>query len=112
MEEADAYRLPGIVKKSRGLTQTEAYLSDLCDRTFLKLWSYANPFKAPGDELCDLIAVFGSHVFLFFDRETGSLRAEAANFDLAWSRFHKEAITKQIRKARLAAKHVDRARES
>ena len=57
MEKADAYRLPAIVKKSRGVTQTEAYLSELCDRTFLKLWSYANPFKAPGDELCDLIAV-------------------------------------------------------
>jgi hypothetical protein len=51
------------IQKSSGQTQTERYLS-------LGLWSYANPFKADGKELCDLIAVFENHVFLFFDRES------------------------------------------
>jgi hypothetical protein len=58
------------IDKSVGQTWTEQYLSHLCDRTFLKLWSYANPFKSDGKELCDLIAVFENNIFLFFDRES------------------------------------------
>ena len=55
--------------KSEGVTPTERLLADLCDRSFLKLWSYPNPFKEDKDELCDLLAVFENHVFIFFDRE-------------------------------------------
>jgi hypothetical protein len=50
-------RIPMAIEKSTGQTRTEQYLSHLCDRTFLKIWSYANPFKADGKELCDLMAV-------------------------------------------------------
>jgi hypothetical protein len=55
------------ISKSVGLTRTEQFLSKLCDNTFLKLWSYPNPFREPGKELCDLIAVFENHVYLFFE---------------------------------------------
>jgi hypothetical protein len=44
------------IQKSFGQILTEQYLSHLCDRTFLSLWSYANPFKEDGKELCDLFA--------------------------------------------------------
>lgn len=37
--------------KSDGMTPTERLLADLCDRTFLKLWSYPNPFKEDKNEL-------------------------------------------------------------
>jgi len=50
------------ITKSKGLTPTERLLSELCDLTFLKLWSYPNPCKADGKELCDLLAVFEDHV--------------------------------------------------
>jgi hypothetical protein len=52
------------IKKSPGQTRTEQYLAQLCDRTFLNLWAYPNPFKADGKELCDLLAVFEKNVFL------------------------------------------------
>ncbi|MGA2496030.1 MAG: hypothetical protein ABSF67_24435, partial [Roseiarcus sp.] len=94
------------ISKSIGLTSTEQYLSKLCDRTFLKLWSYPNPFRERGKELCDLIAVFQNHVYLFFDRETKSLTGEVEDFNLAWERWKKEAVTKQIKSAKKARNHV------
>jgi len=45
------------IKKSSGTTPTEQLLADLCEQTFLKLWSYPNPFKDDGDELCDLLVI-------------------------------------------------------
>ena len=58
-----------MIKKSLGITETEKMLAEFCERTFLKLWSYPNPYKGDGHELCDLLAVFGDYVFIFFDRK-------------------------------------------
>jgi hypothetical protein len=99
------------ISKSVGLTSTEQYLSKLCDRTFLKLWSYPNPFRERGKELCDLIAVFDNHVFLFFDRETKTLSGGFEDFDLAWERWKKEAVIKQIKSAKKARNHVLKNRD-
>lgn len=94
------------IKKSSGQTPTEQYLSRLCDKTFLGLWSYANPYKADGKELCDLIAVFENHVFLFFDRESRKFDREGRDVLLNWERWKKEAIEKQIRTAAGAKRYV------
>lgn len=32
------------IKKSQGFTPTERLLGRLCENTFLKLWTYPNPF--------------------------------------------------------------------
>ena len=58
-----------MVEKSTGVTETERVLAAFCERSFLKLWSYPNPYKDDGHELCDLLAVFGDYAFVFFDRE-------------------------------------------
>jgi hypothetical protein len=94
------------IQKSIGHTPTERYLSQLCDRTFLNLWSYANPFKADGKELCDLIAVFENHVFLFFDRESRKFDRFGAEIELTWERWKKEAVIKQIRTAAGAKRYL------
>jgi hypothetical protein len=93
------------IQKSVGQTRTEQYLSRLCDRTFLNLWSYTNPHKADGKELCDLIAVFENNVFLFFDRESRRFD-DGGDVLLTWERWKKEAITKQIRTAAGAKRYV------
>lgn len=87
------------IKKSTGVTATERLLAELCEKSFLKLWSYPNPFKEDGNELCDLLAVFESNVFIFFDRE--NLQFEKSNKDplLSWQRWKKTVIDKQIRTA-------------
>src|SRR5262249_10826310 len=97
---------PMTIQKSSGLTLTERYLTHLCDRTFLGLWSYANPFKTDGKELCDLIAVFENHVFLFFDRESRKFDRADVDVQLTCERWKKEAITKQVRTAAGAERYV------
>ncbi|MGE0869299.1 MAG: YecA family protein [Kofleriaceae bacterium] len=50
------------------LTPSEQLVYDLCKKSFLSLWSYANPRKSNdkhGKELCDALAVFGRHVIVF-----------------------------------------------
>jgi hypothetical protein len=79
--------------KSPGFTDTERFLFDLCDRTFLKLWSYPNPFRAPGRELCDLIAVFDRHVFLFFDRSQNAFERQQIDVMLTGSGGKKKRST-------------------
>jgi hypothetical protein len=78
----------------------------LCDGTFLRPWSYANPFKADGKELCDLIAVFDYNIFIFFDRESRKFERDDDDVHLTWERWKKEAITKQIRTAAGAKRYV------
>ena len=95
-----------MIQKSLGQTPTEQYLSHLCDQTFLGLWSYANPFKADGKELCDLIAIFDNHVFLFFDRESRKFDRVNSDVQLTWERWKKEAINKQIHTAAGAKRYV------
>ena len=95
-----------MIDKSKGKTRTEKLLSTLCDSTFLKLWSYANPCKDDGKELCDLIALFEDHLFIFFDRE--SLIFETSNKDtlLIWQRWKKKAIEDQIDNLKGAEKYI------
>jgi hypothetical protein len=110
-EECETPAVTAAISKSLGLTSTEQYLSQLCDRTFLKLWSYPNPYRERGKELCDLIAVFENHVYLFFDRETKALIGDVGDFNLAWERWKKEAVAKQIRSAKKARNHVLKNRD-
>ena len=99
-----------MISKSQGQTRTERVLSDLCDRTFLKLWSYANPFKDDGKELCDLLAVFENHVFIFFDRESLKFFRSKKDQILIWERWKKEAIEKQIKTSIGAEKYIKNGR--
>jgi hypothetical protein len=94
------------IKKSPGVTPTERLLAKLCERSFLKLWSYPNPFKDDGAELCDLLAVFDNHVYIFFDRESLRLTEGDADLLTAWSRWKKNVIDEQIRKANGAERYL------
>jgi hypothetical protein len=94
------------IEKSPGQTPTEQYLSQLCERTFLNIWAYPNPYKADGKELCDLLVVFENTVFLFFDRESRRFDKPGADTQLNWDRWKKEAITKQIQTATGAKRYV------
>lgn len=60
-----------IVEKSEGLTVSEKKLAALGYQTFLRLWSYPNPYKlqSNGKELCDLLIVFDNHIIIFSDKD-------------------------------------------
>ncbi|MFH1362163.1 MAG: hypothetical protein ABIH69_05875 [bacterium] len=95
-----------VIKKSKGITRTEKLLATLCDQTFLKLWSYANPCKEGGKELCDVLAIFDDNIFIFFDRESLILKASDKNLKFTWQRWKKKVIESQIKTASGAEKYI------
>lgn len=94
------------IQKSKGVTRTEKLLAKLCENTFLRLWSYPNPCKENGKEICDLLVVFEDNVFIFFDRESRRFDGANKNTLTSWSRWKKEAIDKQITTAKGAERYI------
>ena len=94
------------ITKPAGTTRTERLLATLCEKTFLKLWSWPTPRKDDGKELCDLIAIFDDHVFIFFDRASKAMRNTGKDVDVTWHRWKKEVIDKQINTAKGAARYI------
>jgi hypothetical protein len=93
------------IEKSLGVTPTERLLTELCDRSFLKLWTYPNPYGEDGKELCDLLAVFENEVFIFFDREK-SITDLNRGASLTWERWKRRVIDAQIASARGAERYI------
>lgn len=92
-----------ILNKSYGSTNTEVYLSRLCNETFLSLWSYPNLFrdqgrtnskrseaKGDGKELCDILVVFENHIIIFSDKKCAF--SSSGDIQLDWTRWYKKAV--------------------
>lgn len=77
-------------KKSQGLTPSEAILSDLCEKSFLNLWTYPNLYRKAGKELADLIVIFGNDVLIFSDKSIAYPSTDDPA--LNWSRWFRAAI--------------------
>jgi hypothetical protein len=87
-------------QRSEGLTASEQVLAELCDKSFLKMWTYPNLFRKPSKELTDLLVVFGNDVIIFSDKSCSY--PNTGNADLDWSRWYNHSIAhsvKQIAKA-------------
>ena len=88
---------------SKGVTPSERYLSKLCRKSFLSLWSYANlrtdegrkNGKGVGNELCDLLVVFGNDVVIFSDKYIKFNQSIDTN--VAWIRWFKKAVQTSVR---------------
>jgi hypothetical protein len=96
--------------KSTGVTATERMLADFCERSFLKLWSYPNPYKDDGHELCDLLAVFGNDVFIFFDREATLPDDPEKDPLVLWGRWRRNVIDRQVKTAHGAERYIRSSR--
>ena len=46
-------------------TASEALVQQLCNESFFRLWSIANPMFDSSRELCDVIVVFGDNILLW-----------------------------------------------
>ena len=45
---------------------TEEVVFNLCHRSFLSLWTYANPLRNENKkELCDILAIYEPHILIF-----------------------------------------------
>ncbi len=83
-----------VIEKSKGLTLSERKLAALGYQTFLRLWSYPNPYKMQlnGKELCDLLIVFDNHIIIFSDKDC--TYGSSGNVQVDWRRWYKKAIQK------------------
>lgn len=92
------------IKKSETFTHSEKLLAGLGDKAFLKLWSFANVYtnkglkyqengepKGQGNELCDLLVVFGDHVLIFSDKGEVQYRPHE-DVKISWTRWVKSAF--------------------
>lgn len=85
------------MQNSAGVTESERYLTRLCGKVFLSLWSYPNLYrdqgnggKGDGKELCDLLVVFGRDVLIFSDKHC-RLRM-AGDEKISWGRWYRDAV--------------------
>lgn len=89
----------------QGVNESERLLTRLCQRSFLKLWAYANLYtdeglrdgKGSAKELCDALVVFGDDVLIFSDKHI-AFQADKP-LEVAWPRWYKRAVlesTKQL----------------
>ena len=93
-----------VVEKSEGLTVSERKLAALGYQTFLRLWSYPNPYKmqSNGKELCDLLIVFDNQIIIFSDKEC--VYGNSGDSKVDWRRWYKKAIQKSAEQL-VGAKH-------
>lgn len=87
------------VPRNTGVTEAEQYLQRLCERSFLKLWSYPGVYRdqglgqrKEGKELCDVLVVFGDDIVIFSDKQCAF--PETGNLSQDWSHWFRKAALK------------------
>lgn len=100
------------VVRNAGTTESEKYLAQLGEKSFLNLWSYPSPFidkkaggKGDGKELCDLLVVCGDHVLIFSDKTIAWPPSD--DDQLSWKRWYKRAIAKSAEQIRGAERWIN-----
>ncbi len=90
------------VSPGAGTTDSERFLFRQCRKSFLQLWSYANPFRdqvsnqgSEGKELCDILICFGNNILLFSDKwcSIGSGPLTPTK----WDRWYRRAVLSSIK---------------
>jgi hypothetical protein len=90
-----------MISRSSGTTDSERFLAELAERTFLNLWSYPNLFydkratpNGDGKELCDLLVVCGDNVLIFSCKTITWPAVDDGS--LAWRRWFKRAVQESV----------------
>ena len=81
-----------------GITSAERYLKQLCDHTFLSLWSYPGIYRdqgkpgphGDGKEVCNLLVVVEDHIIIFSDKDCKF--PDSGDLDRDWSRWYRRAV--------------------
>ncbi|MBI3167893.1 MAG: hypothetical protein HYZ22_05410 [Chloroflexi bacterium] len=82
--------------------KSEEFVYNVTRKSFLSLWSYANPKKPDKNELCDVLTVFGSNVAIFSVKES-KLKSDSDHHIQRWKR---EVIDAGIRSVYGAQKTI------
>jgi hypothetical protein len=86
------------IRRRDGINDAERYLKQLCDQSFLSLWSYSGVCRdqifaknsTEGREVCDLLVVFENHIIIFSDKNCAySMEGDR---EVNWRRWFRQAI--------------------
>jgi len=73
------------------INSSEQFVYQVCQKSFLSLWSYVNPQgRTPGKELCDILVVFDPHVIVVSVKEV-ELK-DSGNVAVDWDRWLRRAV--------------------
>src|ERR1700730_2222658 len=97
------------LKKSQGVPISERVLAELCEKSFLRLWTYPNLYKKPGKELTDLLVVFRDDVLIFSDKSCDYPDTGDATLD--WRRWFRRAIRDSGHQIKQAERWIRSRRE-
>jgi hypothetical protein len=76
------------------MTPSEKYVAELCEKSFLPFWSFANPIGKKGKELCDVLVVCGNIIVIISVKD---IRVSENNDALVqYERWVKKAIHDSI----------------
>ena len=90
---------------SQELNAAERFVFELCRRSFLRLWSYANPQgKDRGKELCDVLVVCPPDVIIFSVKDVALKRGGAP--EVGWPRWLKKAVEDSAKQIYGAERHI------
>jgi hypothetical protein len=64
------------------MTRTEEFVYNLCNRTFLSLWSFPNPIGKKGKELCDVLIICEPDIIIFSVKEINIKNSGDLNLDI------------------------------
>jgi hypothetical protein len=74
------------------MNRSEELVYNLCKKSFLSLWSYANPKGKNGKELCDVLVVCDPDIIIISVKEIELTNSGDVSTD--WKRWQKRAIEK------------------
>ncbi|MCK9428199.1 MAG: hypothetical protein M0P92_05925 [Acholeplasmataceae bacterium] len=93
------------IYQSNGVNESEEHLKRLCSKSFLSLWSYPNPYKKQGKELCDLLVVFDDQILIFSIKKCKY--SSTNNEKINWTRWFNKAIKKSAKQLWGAEKWIN-----
>lgn len=91
---------------SSNATPSERFVAQLCNRSFLALWTHPSPIGKNGKELCDCLVVCGDHLIIISVKDVGF---RDTGDTVGWARWHKAAIDKSAKQIWGAERWLTRA---
>ena len=86
--------------------ESEQFVHDLCKKSFLSLWSYANPLGKASKELCDVLIVCDPDVIIISVKDIRI--TDSGNVSTDWNRWRKRAIDTSINQVYGAERWIEK----
>lgn len=77
------------------MNKAEQFVFQVCKRTFLSLWSYANPLGRNNKELCDILIVCEPDIIIVSVKEVKVTKSKDITID--WKRWNKKAVEDSVK---------------